>query len=84
MKEIIKSQEITFPKLQDNNQMQFMILLSIEFDFGNIIGIDYEFSPSVIKVTTDEFNYLIHLVDIKENHTEKTMKIVYSIFAESN
>ena len=84
MKEIIKSQEITFPKLQNNNQMQFMMLLSIEFDFGNIIGIDYEFSPSVIKVTTDEVNYLIHLVDIKENYTEKTMKIVYSIFAESN
>jgi len=82
MKEIIESQEITFPKLVKDNQKQFMNLLSIEFDFGYIQEVDYEFSPSVINVITSEKEYMVRLWDITENLTQQTMTVRYSIFVD--
>jgi hypothetical protein len=83
MKEIIESQEITFPILKKDNDKQFMNLLSIEFDFGKIKKIDYKSEPgSRIYVITSEKEYMVRLWDITENITQQTMTISYSIFVD--
>ncbi len=82
MKEIIESQEITFPKLVKSNHKQFMNLLSIEFDFGNIMDVQYHLFDSRIYVITFEKEYMIRVWDITENLTQETMTVRYSIFVD--
>ena len=83
MKEIIKSKEITFPKLSKNNDKQFMNLLSVEFDFGSVNDVDYDSEPgSRIYVITSTNEYMVRLWDIIENHSQYTMTIRYSIFVD--
>lgn len=83
MKEIIESQEITFPILKKDNDKQFMNLLSIEFDFGKIKKIDYKSEPgSRIYVITSEKEYMVRLWDIIQDNVELTWTIRYSIFVD--